>query len=112
MKGTGCWDNAVNRMMTKFYGNVKVHAMKGLAESAANFVSSACLWRLIFSHGPLPRAAVRRGEDQAPLPVPIASCDVASGTATRAHDTLSHTTRSASGAMVPNPDRHGAQDAI
>jgi len=37
MKVTG-WDNAVNRMMTKFYGNVKVHAMKGLAESAADFV--------------------------------------------------------------------------
>ena len=37
------WDNSINRMMTKYCGNVKVHAMKNLAVSAAEYVKAAPL---------------------------------------------------------------------
>ena len=63
------WDNAINRMMSKFCGNVKVHATAGLIESAKRYLASAPLhedtsrWLLIDSVARRPRPIIAHNDD-------------------------------------------------
>ena len=63
------WDNAINRMMSKFCGNVKVHATAGLIESVKRYLASAPLhedtarWLLIDSVARRPRPIIAHNDD-------------------------------------------------